>query len=861
MRFRILFAALGVLLAVSTVGITSADNGEVSVTLDSVNNSGISGHARLVPKGNQTEVIITVAHEPSGVSEPVHIHNGPCTRLDPQPLYPLRNVEDGTSDTLLNMPLSSVTTGRLVINIHKSAADFGSYVACGPIPTAAPPTTTLDWATKTKLPEPLANFAVAVSKGQVYTIGGTSASRRRLARVDEWNPTADSWTTRASLPSARASMAAAVTADGKIFVFGGEDDKGVLATVDEYNPSTDSWTSRARMPTRRSDLTAAGAANGRIYVIGGMDADGKGLSTVEEYNPATNSWTTRAPMPTSRADLAVAMVNGKLYAVGGTSDGRSALGTVEEYDPATDTWVSRAPMPTPRLLFGITTQDGKIYVLGGAFPGVEYTAKVEEYDPATNTWTTKNDLPTPRSSASAFTLGNGHIYLAGGCCLGADILSSVDEATFTLGRASTAPTSAAATVAATMIASPTTATTTTVSPTAAARATTTLPTAVATAAASKPKTRTDNAAGPPVLPIAGAVILLGAVSGGGVMLGRRRSIRPTTSTSEISAGPAVNPPTPDPPRITPAPKVPSWPPLARNGTSSDAGSLQPTVLMPPSVPDTSSFNLSAAGYHIVGEPKSGGMATVYRAQQPALDRFVAIKVLAPMLATDPSFVQRFYEEARRTAHLEHPNIVPIYDMGQAPNGSLYLAMRYIEGLTLQELLELEHPLAVPRAIRIARQVGEALAYAHNRGIIHRDVKPSNIMIEGGDRATLMDFGIAKLSDGSGVTQPGLVVGTPKYLSPEQAAGEQADNRSDLYSLGVVLYEMVAGRPPFESDNPRTLLQAHLIVTPPPPTQFNSAIPDAAESVVLKALAKERTSRYPSAEALVADLRALEEHVS
>jgi serine/threonine-protein kinase len=292
------------------------------------------------------------------------------------------------------------------------------------------------------------------------------------------------------------------------------------------------------------------------------------------------------------------------------------------------------------------------------------------------------------------------------------------------------------------------------------------------------------------------------------------------------------------------------------GGTSGAGADQSTIVVsrddaaPP-------FDLSTSGYFIVGEPKAGGMASVYRAHQPTLGRDVAIKVLSPFLAADPNFVQRFYEEARRTARLEHPNIVPIYDLGQASNGSLFLVMRYIDGMTLQELLEIERRLAVPRAIRLIRQVGEALAYAHNRGIIHRDIKPSNIMIEAGDRATLMDFGIAKLSEGGGITRPGLVVGTPKYLSPEQAAAEQVDSRSDLYSLGVVLYETVAGRPPFDSDSPRNLLQAHLLVTPPAPTQFNPAIPAALEEIILKALEKDRAARYQSAEAFVADLARVE----
>lgn len=849
MRVRMLFAAVAVLLAVFTFGVASSDNGALTITLDSVNNSGISGSAQLIPKGKQTEVKISVANEPVGASEPVHVHNGPCTRLDPVPLYPLRNVEEGTSDTTLDMPLSALTTGRYVINIHKSAADFGTYVACGPIPRAAATgaggatTTTLTWNTRTNLPVPLFGFSVAVAHDHVYTIGGTSSARQPVARVDQWNPSTNTWTTAANLPSARTNLAVAVTANGKVFAFGGEDNTGVTGTVDEFDPVANTWTDRANLSTPRSDLAAAGVGNGMIYVVGGMDADGKSLATVEAYDPAKNTWTSKASMPTPRADLGLVMVSGKLYAIGGTADGKKALGTVEAYDPATNTWSAKADMPTPRLLFGAVASNNKIYVLGGAYPGVEYTGKVEVYDPSTNTWATNPDLPTPRSSLGAFTLANGHIYVAGGCCLGADLLSTVDEGTFGAGPAPVA-TAVVAPVAAA-------ATTAPAVPTAANAAPTAAPTAAPVAPVPTPAPAPQSF---PILPIVGVVVVLAAI-GAGVGLTRRRSPAAPSTTTPLNPTPT---PTPVPISIPGLQKSPSWPNLPRTSDSGaggiDADKL--TVVMPWDG-DRSGLDLSASGYFLEGEPKNGGMASVYRARQPSLDRDVAIKLLSPLLAVDPSFVQRFYEEARRTARLEHPNIVPIYDIGQAPNGSLYLVMRYIDGLSLQELLALEHALALPRALRLVRQVGEALAYAHNRGIIHRDVKPSNIMIEGGDRATLMDFGIAKLNDGGGVTRPGVVVGTPKYVSPEQAAGEQVDARSDLYSLGVVLYEMVAGRPPFESDSARGLLQAHLLVTPPPPTQFNPAIPPALESIILKALEKDRSARYQTAEALVADLGTVE----
>jgi serine/threonine protein kinase len=236
------------------------------------------------------------------------------------------------------------------------------------------------------------------------------------------------------------------------------------------------------------------------------------------------------------------------------------------------------------------------------------------------------------------------------------------------------------------------------------------------------------------------------------------------------------------------------------------------------------------------------MAVVYKALQPALHRYVALKVLSPSLGADPSFVQRFHAEARHTASLEHPNIVPIYDLGEA-GGSVFIAMRWIDGLSLLELLDREKRLPIGRAIHISSQVADALDYAHGRGVIHRDVKPANIMIEPGDRATLTDFGIARVAGATQLTRLGSIVGTPEYLSPEQARGSDVDGRTDLYALAIVTYEMLAGRPPFQSETPLSVVHAQVATQPPPVTAFNPSVPPHVSAVLLRALAKEPAERF------------------
>jgi serine/threonine-protein kinase len=233
---------------------------------------------------------------------------------------------------------------------------------------------------------------------------------------------------------------------------------------------------------------------------------------------------------------------------------------------------------------------------------------------------------------------------------------------------------------------------------------------------------------------------------------------------------------------------------------------------------------------------------------------VAIKVLRPALADDEVIVRRFEHEARIAANLYHPHIVTIHDVGDA-GGAFYIAMRYVEGETLGQLLRREGPLDPERALRVLGPVAEALDFAHGRGILHRDVKPANILVEAGDRPTLSDFGIARAAERTHLTGTGMVIGTPEYMSPEQALGKPVDHRTDLYALGVVLYEALGGRPPLSAPSTPALLYLHVHEPPPPLYELRPELPRALGEVLAKALAKEPDARHESAAELVAAARA------
>lgn len=254
------------------------------------------------------------------------------------------------------------------------------------------------------------------------------------------------------------------------------------------------------------------------------------------------------------------------------------------------------------------------------------------------------------------------------------------------------------------------------------------------------------------------------------------------------------------------------------------------------------INHAVGQYHIVEEIGRGGMAVVYKAYQPTLERYVALKVLPPQFSFDRQFVERFQREGRSAARLRHPNIVVIHDVGEQ-DGLYYIVMEYLEGKTLRELLEQKEALPLARIATIVEQVAAALDYAHDHGFVHRDVKPANIFVSTGDRVTLTDFGIAKAAWETQLTRTGMLVGTPEYMSPEQARGEQMDHRTDIYSLGVVIYQMLAGRVPFDGTTPHAVLYKQIHANPPEIHTLPPALRPVFEGLLHKSLAKDPEERF------------------
>jgi eukaryotic-like serine/threonine-protein kinase len=252
---------------------------------------------------------------------------------------------------------------------------------------------------------------------------------------------------------------------------------------------------------------------------------------------------------------------------------------------------------------------------------------------------------------------------------------------------------------------------------------------------------------------------------------------------------------------------------------------------------------------------SGGMAEVFLAYEGVLERDVALKILKEQYADDPGFVERFRREAQSAASLNHPNIVHIYDWGGTENGEVsYIAMEYASGGTLEDRILEDGALPPRTAAEVASQIAEALGFAHERGVIHRDIKPQNILLNALGDAKVTDFGLARVAYSTSLSQTSLVLGTASYMSPEQAMGGPTDPRSDLYSLGVVLYEMLTGELPYEGDSSVTIAVKHVIEPPRAPGEVNSEVPEGISALTQKLLAKDPGDRYRSATQLIEDLR-------
>jgi serine/threonine protein kinase len=255
-------------------------------------------------------------------------------------------------------------------------------------------------------------------------------------------------------------------------------------------------------------------------------------------------------------------------------------------------------------------------------------------------------------------------------------------------------------------------------------------------------------------------------------------------------------------------------------------------------------------YQIIGQLGSGGMATVYKAYHAALDRYVAIKVLHPAFKQDANFLSRFQREARIVAKLEHPHIVPVYDFNEHA-GQPYLVMRFIDGETLKARL-VQGDLPFSEMVRILNPTGDALAYAHAQGVLHRDVKPSNILLTPDGGVFLADFGLARIAQaGESTLSQDSLLGTPQYISPEQAQGRSdLDARTDVYSLGVVMYELLVGRVPYQADIPYAVIHDHIYTPLPLPRSIKPSVSENLERVLLKALTKEREDRFGSVNELM-----------
>ena len=300
----------------------------------------------------------------------------------------------------------------------------------------------------------------------------------------------------------------------------------------------------------------------------------------------------------------------------------------------------------------------------------------------------------------------------------------------------------------------------------------------------------------------------------------------------------------------------------------ECGTLLPSVKDPqPLVTETlrtpvkelARGSVFARRFEIIEELGKGGMGRVYRVFDEKTAEEVALKLIKPEIAAEREIIDRFRDELKISRKISHRNVSRMYDLGE-DEGTYYITMEYVPGEDLKSFIHRSKQLSVGTAISIAKQVCEGLGEAHRLGIVHRDLKPGNIMVDKEGNARIMDFGIARLLRGKGITDVGVMIGTPQYMSPEQVEGKDVDQRSDIYSLGIILYEMVAGQVPFEGDTPFTIGVKQKSEAPKNPKDYNAQIPDDLGLLILKCLEKEKEKRYQSAAEVHAELEKIEKGI-
>ncbi len=267
----------------------------------------------------------------------------------------------------------------------------------------------------------------------------------------------------------------------------------------------------------------------------------------------------------------------------------------------------------------------------------------------------------------------------------------------------------------------------------------------------------------------------------------------------------------------------------------------------------------AGRYEIIEELGKGGMGKVYRVEDKKIKEEVALKLIKPEISSDKRTIERFSNELKMARKIRHKNICGMYDLGEE-KGIHYITMEYVPGEDLKSFLRRSKQLSMPTAISIAKQTCEGLSEAHGLGVVHRDLKPGNIMIDKEGNARVMDFGIARSLKAKGITGAGVMIGTPEYMSPEQVEGKEVDQRSDIYSLGVILYEMVTGRVPVEGDTPFTIGIEHKCESPKDPKELNTQVPSDISHLILRCMEKDKEKRYQSAGELISDLALIEKGI-